>query len=382
MSAVRSFFNLNPEVSLSAGHDRMVVFARRAAGALAHVDDVANGKSCECFCLACGEALIARQGEIREHSFAHMSGTQCSHALEAMLHGVAVELIGRRGHIRVPPLRLQASANGPHGLLTGSVERPGKLVPIDAVALAHRPPWSRPCVVVEAQGRELLIHFAMRRGASEAKREALRQTGRAAIEFDFSKEFPSSVGHLARALFEDDRRSSWLFNPREAVLQERLASQLRVQAEEQWRAHREVIRARRALQEQRQRERAELVKQGLSLGGTAAECAEREGQASLPAPIVPPRLVPPPASVRPPRPKEFSPSVEYAAAGGRLWLLHSDKPDIYLRTEGDMKPALAILERQGAVLDDSGPGVYRISRNGWATAALELGHFWTSIHSV
>lgn len=382
MSAVRSFFDLNPEVSLSAGHDRMVVFARRAAGALAHIDDVANGKSCECFCLACGEALIARQGEIREHSFAHMSGTQCSHALEAMLHGVAVELIGKRGHIRVPPLRLQATANGPHGVLTGSVERPGKLVPIDAVALAHRPTWSRPCVVVEAQGRELLIHFAMRRGASEAKRKALRKAGRAAIEFDFGKEFPSSVGHLVRALFDDDRRSSWVFNPRETVLRQRLANQLQIQAEEQWQAHREVIHARRALQEERRRERAELVKQGLSPDGTAAECAQRKEQASLAAPILPPHFVPPPTPVRPPLPKEFSPSVEYVAVGGRLWLLHSDKPDIYLRTEGDMKPALAILEHQGAVLDDSGPGVYRISRSGWANAALQLGTFWTAIHSV
>ena len=68
-----------------------IVFARRASGGLAHIDEVDNGKACGCNCLACNEALIARQGDVLAHSFAHQSGTQCDHALQAMLHGVAVE---------------------------------------------------------------------------------------------------------------------------------------------------------------------------------------------------------------------------------------------------------------------------------------------------
>ena len=71
MSAVGTFFDLNQDVSLSAGHDRMIVFARRASGGLAHIDEVDNGKACGCRCLACNEGLIARQGEVLSHSFAH-----------------------------------------------------------------------------------------------------------------------------------------------------------------------------------------------------------------------------------------------------------------------------------------------------------------------
>ena len=62
MGKSADFFDLNSEVSLSAGHDRMVVFARRESGELAHISEVDNGKACGCFCLACQEALIARQG--------------------------------------------------------------------------------------------------------------------------------------------------------------------------------------------------------------------------------------------------------------------------------------------------------------------------------
>ena len=71
MSTAATFLDLNQGVSLSAGHDRMIVFARRASGGLAHIDEVYNGKACGCRCLACNEGLIARQGEVLSHSFAH-----------------------------------------------------------------------------------------------------------------------------------------------------------------------------------------------------------------------------------------------------------------------------------------------------------------------
>jgi len=112
MGKAADFFDLNSEVSLSAGHDRMVVFARRESGELAHIGEVDNGKACGCFCLACQEALIARQGAVREHSFAHQSGTQCQHAMDAMLHGVVHRLIERHGHFVTPALRVSASVPG------------------------------------------------------------------------------------------------------------------------------------------------------------------------------------------------------------------------------------------------------------------------------
>jgi hypothetical protein len=113
MSLASPFFDLNRQASLSAGHDRMIVFARRASGALAHIDEVDNGKASGCFCLACNEGLIARQGDVLAHSFAHPSGTQCDHALEAMLHGVAVELIDRQWQLVTPACASKSPWPGP-----------------------------------------------------------------------------------------------------------------------------------------------------------------------------------------------------------------------------------------------------------------------------
>ena len=167
MVKAASFFELNSEVSLSAGHDRMVVFARRESGELAHISEVDNGKCCGCFCLACQEALIARQGAVREHSFAHQSGTQCQHAMDAMLHGVVHRLIEQHRHFVTPEMRVMATIPGPHGPITDSRLQPPIKVPVDSVALVERAPWRHPCVEACVKGHTVLLHHRSYKFLSE-----------------------------------------------------------------------------------------------------------------------------------------------------------------------------------------------------------------------
>ena len=349
MSHASAFFDLNQEVSLSAGHDRMIVFARRASGGLAHIDEVDNGKACNCFCLACNEALIARQGDVLAHSFAHQSGTQCDHALETMLHGVAVELIGRRQHFVTPALRVEASIAGPFGRLTDVRERAATRVPVDRVALDKRPPWSRPCIVASVKGRELLIRVAVYRKAGEHKRETLASLDQAAVEIDLTKHFPRTVAELARILFTADPRKSWLFNHREATLRAELEAALTATADEQRRARQAAIKAQQEEEEDEDEDKGEQ----------------------------PP---PPPPRPRPATPAEMSASIEYQSSEGRLWLLHSTRPEVYFKVEPGIQHALQVLKRCGAVED--GTGAYRISREGWSSASIELGDSWLASRSV
>lgn len=63
-------------------------------GCLKHIDEVANGKECNCHCAACKEPLMAKNGgSKRQHHFAHCSGTDCKGAYETMLHLLAKEKI-------------------------------------------------------------------------------------------------------------------------------------------------------------------------------------------------------------------------------------------------------------------------------------------------
>ena len=372
-AVARDFLDLNPEVSLSAGHDRTIVFARAASGALAHISEVPNGKACGCRCLACNENLIARQGSVRAHSFAHASGTECRHALEAMLHGLARELIARRGHLVTPALLVTGSVPGPFGPLDETRQIPPRKLPVDSIELAVRPPWKRPCLVAGVKGRELLIHIAVDRRANERQRQTLAELGQGAMQIDLSDAPARSAAELARTLFGTDRRKTWLHNKRAAALRAEIEASLQAQAEAQWQRHREAQRAAAAEQalrlQQLERERAERQQQWLERARAEAAAAA----ARKPAP--PPRA---------PKPAEGSPSIEYSAPHGRLWLLHSDRPDIHFKAEGEVGPALAVLAACGATPDGVlGDGdIWRIAREGWAAAAIELAGYWIGVRSV
>jgi competence CoiA-like predicted nuclease len=64
----------------------MLIFAQDEHGQPIHIDNVKRGKACNCRYFACHEKLIARQGNTKAHSFAHVSGIECRYALDAMLN--------------------------------------------------------------------------------------------------------------------------------------------------------------------------------------------------------------------------------------------------------------------------------------------------------
>lgn len=61
---------------------------------LVHVKEVERGLACQCRCVVCDEPLIARQGEVRHHHFAHASNREpCESNHETLLHRYAKQLI-------------------------------------------------------------------------------------------------------------------------------------------------------------------------------------------------------------------------------------------------------------------------------------------------
>src|ERR1035438_10118103 len=56
-----------------------------------HVSEVKSGRQSECVCPGCETPLIARKGELRQHHFAHDSGTSCSE--ESALHWFGKHLL-------------------------------------------------------------------------------------------------------------------------------------------------------------------------------------------------------------------------------------------------------------------------------------------------
>lgn len=70
-----------------------LTLALHSSGKPIDIRDASNGLACDCICFCCGEPLIARQGEIKDWSFAHESESECFGALETALHKSAIRLI-------------------------------------------------------------------------------------------------------------------------------------------------------------------------------------------------------------------------------------------------------------------------------------------------
>jgi competence protein CoiA len=79
------------------------LFGLDQSNRLVFVSEAARGLACQCRCVVCCEPLIARQGSVREHHFAHASGREpCDASHESLLHRYAKQVIHEAGGLVVP----------------------------------------------------------------------------------------------------------------------------------------------------------------------------------------------------------------------------------------------------------------------------------------
>jgi hypothetical protein len=267
--------------------ERGVPFAVDAQGHWRDVDAVPRGKACGCFCPDCQGPLIARQGDVLVHHFAHDDRRECRHALEASLYGMAINLLTEPGAVLLlPPADPIAEFTDSLGLTpeeqailrtspAASVS-PSGLLPLESAQVrcpdlqSVRP--DRPDLVL-LQPR-VAIHFLSHKKNYEQALAAPHQPQTTVVGLnlrayvnlwwqtcDADKETTLRVVSEARALLREWLTTStlgrgWLHHP----ALERAVSELQVQAE----AAREVRRLAterelRAQQEAARREQEKLL---------------------------------------------------------------------------------------------------------------------------
>lgn len=271
-------------MSLTALHDRMIVFAQDARGGLIHVDAAQRGKACNCRCLACDEALIARHGDIKAHSFAHASGTECQFAVDAVLNRLAQELIAAAGVFVSPPLSVLASCSGPLGLILREETIAACRLRVESAVVDRRVHKLRPSVVLTISGHELLLELTYGHRLDAHKRGAIEALGMAAIEMHVGDGMFDTVEQFARQLLEEVSHKHWIFNPKGRAIQIRLdaevAAQQRLeQAREQDAAREAQAMRQRVLQEQKrqmQAQRDSPLRQTRELAEAQARAALQE----------------------------------------------------------------------------------------------------------
>lgn len=148
-------------------------------GKLLHVSEVSRGLACNCVCPACGDRLVARQGPIREHHFAHAARRDCRTAIETALHVAAKEILASRKEIVLPSVQIQFR----HRSRTIAEEQRYQLA---SVALERRLTDIVPDVIAHVGNRPLLIEVRVTHGIEVQKLARIQSLDLSTVEIDLA----------------------------------------------------------------------------------------------------------------------------------------------------------------------------------------------------
>lgn len=162
-------------------------FAMDKAGRIRSVEEVARGLACECICPSCGDAVIARQGEVREWHFAHAAETDCESGIETALHLAAKQLLLERRGLTVPEIRIQREVRLPDGRYgKGEAYRPERWIDFQEVEAEKTVGAIRPDIVAVVDTTMFFVEIAVTHFVDSEKRAILASYDVPTIEIDLA----------------------------------------------------------------------------------------------------------------------------------------------------------------------------------------------------
>lgn len=162
-------------------------FAMDKDGRIRSVDEVARGLACECFCPSCTDAVMARQGEIREWHFAHAGDSHCDGGSESALHLAAKQLLLESGGLTVPEIRVRAEVRLPDGRVgKGEAYRPGRWIDFQTVEAEKAIGTIRPDIVAVVGNSMLFVEIAVTHFVDTEKQAVLASLGVPTVEIDLA----------------------------------------------------------------------------------------------------------------------------------------------------------------------------------------------------
>lgn len=168
---------------------------------LVHVDSVANGLACNCTCPCCGEKMIAKNnGEIKDHHFAHSSGSDCAGYKETLLHIWSKQIIQEKKEFTIPKYKRVVSAKK---LKFSSVEieqrNDTKLLQPDIVGVTD-------------DGLRLWIEIFVTHKCSEEKIQCIKENGYNCIEVKIPEEIETKEELSEFLVNSDDSNFKYFIN--------------------------------------------------------------------------------------------------------------------------------------------------------------------------
>ncbi|MCA9802447.1 MAG: hypothetical protein KC777_10805 [Cyanobacteria bacterium HKST-UBA02] len=216
-------------------------FAIDQAGLVVSVRDVERGKACNCACPACGEVLIARQGEIRSWHFAHESGAECEGGTETALHLAAKQIVASAPQILIPGFEITgevSDGNGSNERAAISIEPQYQKISKTTLELPSRTPLGLvvPDITIGTDDGVIFVEIAVTHFVDARKAEKLQSADQSSMEIDIdpSREEEWSWSALQSEVLDNAYNRRWinyakteeLANAAKKLAEEKLLSRL------------------------------------------------------------------------------------------------------------------------------------------------------------
>ena len=182
-------------------------------GNLVSVDEVANGLACNCFCPACHCKLEAKQGEIREHHFAHYDKNECEGAIKAQLHIIAIHVLNKLRTIRLPSVTLN---------INGTIKSYGESIINNNLQVdeERNDNSNIPRVVVKSDsGRTLYVEVDVQHSLDTAQWDKYKKENQSAIQIQLNhEEMQNPLNSIRKKLTCDVSNSRWIHNAQGEII--------------------------------------------------------------------------------------------------------------------------------------------------------------------
>lgn len=175
-----------------------------------NISEVPSGAACNCVCPICGKKLIAKKGKIRIHHFAHADDAENSRighagALQTQLHIMAKGIIAESGEFVIPEVYVPGTGR--------SLTLPARSIHVDNVYLEQQVDNFIPDIIVESNGKKLLIEIYVTHKVDETKLAKIQSSGFSCIEIDLSSYRNGiSIHDLQQELISGTDHKQWLYN--------------------------------------------------------------------------------------------------------------------------------------------------------------------------
>lgn len=169
---------------------------------LIHINEALRGLACKCTCFECGEIVLARKGEIKEHHFAHASlKDSCNIQPESVLHKYAKDVILQSKGLMLPEI--------PNTDIEAMWWEFDNIVPEFPLGKI------RPDLVSYFDGEPILIEIAVTHFVDKEKIDFVRSMGFKLVEIDLSALLSSDLvipsDEVKRLILENLENKRWLY---------------------------------------------------------------------------------------------------------------------------------------------------------------------------